>query len=454
MTSSPAGGDAGSIVCVVMTNTPSDATGTVPGPEPSAVSSPAPRAAPVPAPAGRPSTATAVVWDEALLGYKFSTAHPMAPVRLDLTHRLSQALGLFDRPGVSLIKPEVASDEVLASVHDLEYIRAVRAVSTGEMAEDLERGLGNDDNPVFPHIHEASARILGGSVAAAEAIWAGEVRHAVNFAGGLHHASRGKASGFCIYNDCAAAIQRLLDRGAERVAYVDLDAHHGDGVESIFWNDPRVLTISVHETGISLFPGSGFANDSGGPEALGSAVNVALPPGTGDAGYLRATHAVVPQLLRAFDPQVLVTQHGCDGHGEDPLTNLRMSVEGQRQLALDAADWARDFAGDRWLATGGGGYSPFSVVPRTWTHLVAAATGQPLRTSTVIPQSWRDYAARAAGLGPGEGMAGIPDTMSDGVDVWWRSWEVGYDPSDPVDQTIMATRKEIFPYHGLDPWFD
>ncbi|WP_413544052.1 acetoin utilization protein AcuC [Citricoccus nitrophenolicus] len=409
-----------------------------------------------PAPSGEaaPLGSAAVVWDDALLQYRFSAAHPMAPVRLDLTYRLSAAFGLFDRPGVQLLTPEVASDELLASVHDPEYIRAVRAVSTGERDADLERGLGTEDNPVFPDIHESSARILGGSVSAAQALWTGQVRHAVNFAGGLHHAARGRASGFCIYNDCAAAIQRLLDLGAERVAYVDLDAHHGDGVESIFWNDPRVLTISVHETGVSLFPGSGFANDAGGPQALGSAVNVAVPPGTADSGYLRAVHAVVPQLLQAFRPEVLVTQHGCDGHHTDPLTNLRMSVEGQRQLALDAADWARDYAGDRWLATGGGGYSPFSVVPRTWTHLVAAATGQPVKAGAAIPAEWREYAAQAAGLGPEDGLDGIPATMSDGVDVWWRSWEVGYDPSDAVDQTIMATRKEIFPYHGLDPWFD
>jgi acetoin utilization protein AcuC len=401
-----------------------------------------------------PAVPTAVVWDEALLGYEFSPAHPMAPVRLDLTHRLAEAFGLFERPGVRVLTPPVASDGLLATVHDPDYIRAVREVSDGGTAEHLERGLGSEDNPVFPRMHEASARILGGSVAAAEAVWTGQVRHAVNFAGGLHHAHRGRASGFCIYNDCAAAIQRVLDLGAERVAYVDLDAHHGDGVESIFWDDPRVLTISVHETGVSLFPGTGFANDSGGADALGGAVNVALPPGTGDAGYLRAVHAVVPQLLRAFDPQMLVTQHGCDGHQQDPLTNLRMSVEGQRQLALDAAVWARDLAGDRWLATGGGGYSPFSVVPRTWTHLVAVASGEPIRATAPIPMPWREHAARAAGLAPDEGLAGIPETMSDGADVWWRSWEVGYDPSDAVDQSIMATRKEVFPYHGLDPWFD
>lgn len=393
---------------------------------------------------------TAVMWDEVLLSYKFSEAHPMAPVRLELTHALAEQLDVFEAQNIQLVTPPEATDEQLQLVHSPEFIQAVRSCSCGDGTDRQDLGLGTEDNPVFEGLHAAAARIAGGSMRAAEMIWSGEVQHAVNFAGGMHHAHRGSASGFCIYNDCALAIQRLLDLGAERVAYVDLDAHHGDGVESIFWDDPRVLTISVHETGISLFPGTGFANNAGGQDALGAAVNVALPPGTGDSGFLRSVHAVVPQLLQAFDPQVLVTQHGCDGHRDDPLTNLMMSVDGQRQLVLDAADWARDFAQDRWLATGGGGYSPFTVVPRTWTHLIGAAAGHPIPSGTALPATWREQAATRGGLELDE----MPTTMGDSADVWWRSWEVGYDPSDAVDQTIMATRKEIFPYHGLDPWFD
>ena len=156
---------------------------------------------------------------------------------------------------------------------------------------------------------------------------------AVNFGGGMHHASRDRASGFCIYNDAALAVQRLLDGGVRRVAYVDVDAHHGDGTQSIFWDDPRVLTISLHESGLTLFPGTGFANEIGGPNAQGSAVNVALPAGTGDAGWLRAFHAVVPQLIGAFEPEVIVSQHGCDSHRLDPLTHLNISVDGQREAA-------------------------------------------------------------------------------------------------------------------------
>ncbi|WFP17962.1 acetoin utilization protein AcuC [Citricoccus muralis] len=400
---------------------------------------------------------TAVMWDESLLRYRFSDTHPMAPVRLELTHALAGHLGVLDAPTVTVLTPPMATDEQLSAVHDADYIQRVREASQldadgeGLGAERLEEiGLGTDDCPVFSDLHSSSARIAGGSLAAAEALWSGDYQHVVNFAGGMHHAHREKASGFCIYNDAALAIQRMLDLGAERVAYVDLDAHHGDGVESIFWDDPRVLTVSLHETGVALFPGTGFANDIGGTGAEGSAVNVALPAGSNDAAYLRAVHAVVPQLLRAFSPDVLVTQHGCDGHGRDPLADLQLSVDGQRQLMLDARDWAYDYAGDRWLALGGGGYSPFDVVPRAWTHLIAIAAGHPVARAEPLPDAWLALASQRSGMDLDE----LPETMHDAVDVWWRSWEVGFDPADPTDQSVMATRKAVFPLHGLDPWFD
>lgn len=404
---------------------------------------------------------TAVMWDDALLRYRFNETHPMAPVRLELTHALAEQLGALE--SVELISPPPATDDQLRRVHDADYITQVRAAAefcsvtdadddhrAAALAAQEAIGLGTEDCPVFADLHSSSARIAGGSLVAAEAVWSGDYRHVVNFAGGLHHAHRNKASGFCIYNDPALAIQRLLDQGAERVAYVDLDAHHGDGVEAIFWDDPRVLTISLHETGIALFPGTGFANDIGGESARGSAVNVALPAGSGDAAYLRSVHAIVPQLLCAFAPDVLVTQHGCDGHYRDPLADLRMSVDGQRQLMLDARDWAVDYAQDRWLALGGGGYSPFDVVPRVWTHLVAIASGHPIHPAEPLPQSWLDLVVERSELDREE----LPETMHDSVDVWWRSWEVGFDPADATDQSVMATRKEIFPLYGLDPWFD
>ena len=196
-------------------------------------------------------------------------------------------------------------------------------------------------------------------------------------------------SGFCVYNDLAVAISWLLANGAERIAYVDVDVHHGDGVQQIFYNDPRVLTVSLHETPAVLFPGTGFPYEIGGPGALGSAVNVALPAGTGDSGWLRAFHAVVPQALRAFQPQILITQHGCDSHQHDPLADLELTVDGQRASYLALAELADELCEGRWVSTGGGGYSITNVVPRAWTHLLAIVGGQPLPPETPTPQRWR-----------------------------------------------------------------
>lgn len=381
------------------------------------------------------------------MGYRFSESHPMHPSRLELTMRMIEGLGILERENISLLAPRIASVEELATVHDRDYIAAVQYAGDHPGEVNEERGLGTEDDPVFADIHAASARLAGGSLQAADSVLTGRALHVVNFAGGMHHAARGRASGFCIYNDAALAIKRLLDQGTRRVAYIDVDAHHGDGTQSIFWDDPRVLTISLHESGMSLFPGTGFANETGGPQALGSAVNVALPPGTADAGWLRAFHAVVPQLVAAFGPEVIVSQHGCDGHRRDDLSNLRLTVDGQRQNALDIADLAHRHCEGRWIATGGGGYNLIEVVPRAWSHLVAIAGGQPVPLRTPVPPRWLDYVRDRYGV---EG----PAAMNDDVDLWWRSWEVGYDPADAIDRTIMATRKEVFPVFGLDPWFD
>ena len=382
-----------------------------------------------------------------MMAYRFSETHPMHPLRLDLTARLCRELGLFGRENVTLIEPHVASDDELAAVHERGYIAAVHEVSANPEVPHAERGLGTEDNPAYAGIHEASARLAGGSLDAADAVLGERALHVVNFGGGMHHAAAGKASGFCIYNDAALAIERLLAGGVQRVLYIDVDAHHGDGTQSIFWDDPRVMTISIHETGMSLFPGTGYANEIGGPRAAGTAVNLAVPPHTGDAAWLRAFHAVVPQLATAFGPEVIVSQHGCDGHRDDDLTNLRLSIDGQRQNALDIAELADRLCGGRWIATGGGGYNTTSVVPRAWSHLVAIASGKPVPLRTAVPQPWREYV---------HGRYGIwtPETMGDDAELWWRSWEVGYDPADPVDRSIMSTRKEVFPLHGLDPWFD
>jgi acetoin utilization protein AcuC len=389
-----------------------------------------------------------VVWDTDFTRYDFGPSHPMAPLRLDLTARLCDALGLFsDRGRVLVAGAAPADDALLETVHDPAYVAAVRHASLEPGDADQARGLGTEDDPAFLGMHEASARIVQGSVDVAEAVWSGQAQHGVNFCGGLHHAMRARASGFCVYNDVAVAIQRLLDLGARRVAYVDVDVHHGDGVQSIFWDDPRVLTVSVHESGRVLFPGTGFADEVGGPHAHGYAVNVALPPGTGDAAWLRAVHSVVPSLVRGFAPDVLVTQHGCDSHFLDPLAHLAVSLDAQRAVQVMLHELAHSAADGRWVALGGGGYEIVDVVPRSWAHLVGVAAHTPVSPQAAVPPAWLDHVLRLMGR-PG------PAHMGDGRDPSFRSWELGYDPDDAVDRAVMRTRKAVFPIHGLDPWFD
>ena len=224
-------------------------------------------------------------------------------------------------------------------------------------------------------------------VAAAQAVVAGDSDHGVNISGGLHHAMPDRASGFCVYNDPAIAIAWLLTQGVERVAYVDIDVHHGDGVQAIFWDDPRVLTISLHESGRTLFPGTGFAAEIGGPNARGTrAQRRRSRRGRATRSWHAAFDAVVPAALRRFAPEYLVTQHGCDTHALDPLANLLLTVDGQRSAHAKVHDLAHEVCDGRWLAVGGGGYELVQVVPRSWTHLLAIATGEPLDPRRPLPR--------------------------------------------------------------------
>jgi acetoin utilization protein AcuC len=398
-----------------------------------------------------------VAWDERLTDYHFGPDHPLAPVRVELTMRLAHEFGLWRQPGVTLAAPAPAAGAELGLVHDEQYVTAVEAVSrwaehpdaTGglkgtQLRAALTFGLGTEDNPVFPGMHEASALVAGATLAAARAIWSGEARHGASIAGGMHHAMAAHASGFGVYNDPAIAIAWLLEHGAERVAYVDIDAHHGDGVQTAFYADPRVLTISLHQHPATLFPFTGLPAETGAPGAEGSAVNVALPAGTGDASWLRAFHAIVPPLLRQFRPQILVSQHGADTHRLDPLAHLELSIDGQRAAHAAIHALAHGLAGGRWLFTGGGGYDLVRVVPRTWTHLLAEAAGQPIDPATRTPVPWREYVARRMCLP-------APAHMTEGASAEFAPFESGYDPGDPLDRAIMATRNAVFPLHGLMP---
>ena len=383
-----------------------------------------------------------VVYDPSLGEYDFGPSHPMAPLRVDLTMRLADEIGVLGR-GLRVVPAPMATEDQLLTVHSAAYIEAVERAARSQ-EPDLAHGLGTEDDPVFPAMHHASAHIAGASIEACRQVLSGESLHAANIMGGLHHAMRDRAAGFCIYNDVAVGIQWLLDQGVERIAYVDVDVHHGDGVERAFWNDPRVLTISLHETGQMLFPGTGFANETGGPDAVGSAANLALPPGTADHGWLRGFHAVVPDLVREFAPQILVTQQGCDSHTEDPLAHLMLTVDGQRAAYLALHQLAHEVTGGKWVAFGGGGYAVVEVVPRAWTHLLAILSGHPLDPWTQTPEGWREHIERLLG-------AVAPRRMTDGREPSFRDWAMGYDPATWLDRQINATRTAVFPLHGLDP---
>jgi acetoin utilization protein AcuC len=334
-----------------------------------------------------------VAWDDALLAYDFGPEHPLRPQRVELTVALAAACGLLEP--ATIVRPGPPPGAALARVHDLDYLAAVQAASPDGRAVP-RHGIGTDDTPPFPGMHEASALVCGATLAAAGAVHDGSALHAFSPAGGLHHAMAGRASGFCVYNDPAVAIAWLLDQGAGRIGYVDVDVHHGDGVERVFADDPRVLTISLHETGRILFPGTGFPDEIGEGEARGSIANLPLPPWTTDDLYLAAFDVLVPPLLRAFQPEILVTQLGCDSHYGDPLAHLALTVGAYRALAERFHGLAHTITEGRWLATGGGGYQWAEVVPRAWSTYLAEMVGVDLPAE--LPEGYRRMVAERYGV--------------------------------------------------------
>ncbi len=338
--------------------------------------------------------------------YDHGPHHPLRPERVLLTWELIDAYGLSRGPGVVSLSCEPADDATLELVHTPAFLDATKRAGAGEDGAWSRFGYGPGDNPIFDRMHEAGALVAGATLAAARAVWAGDVEHAFNATGGLHHAMAARASGFCVYDDPAVAIAWLLQEGAERVAYVDVDVHHGDGPQAIFYDDPRVLTVSLHQYApeAGFFPGTGGADERGGPDAVGTSVNVPLRPGTGDEGWLAAFDQVVPDVVARFGPDVLVTQLGCDTHGTDPLAHLELTTAAYRETAARLHALAHDEAGGRWVATGGGGYRWATVVPRAWTIYFAEMSGA--RPPDAIPQPWLVRARDLWG-------ADVPTTLSD-----------------------------------------
>jgi acetoin utilization protein AcuC len=384
---------------------------------------------------GRVTGQVTVVWDDALAAYDLGPTHPLRPDRVVLTVELSRALGLLDQ--ATVVAPSQVTGTDLARVHDLDYLAAVQAASA-DGRELPSYGLGPGDTPAFPGMHEASALVCGATIAAAEAVRSGGALHSFSPAGGLHHAMRNRAAGFCVYNDPAVAIAWLLDQGVERIAYVDVDVHHGDGVEAAFADDPRVLTISVHESGRYLFPGTGFAHEVGSGPAQGSIANLPLPPSTTDDLYLPAFDALVPALMRAFEPDILVSQLGCDSHYTDPLAHLGLTMGAYQGLASRLHDLAHTVTKGRWIATGGGGYQWASVVPRAWSAYLADMLG--VQLPEMLPPAFVELVAERYEID-------LDPRMGDEV-VALRTEHRGAVESQ-IGRAIDIARQALFPLHGL-----
>ena len=344
-------------------------------------------------------TRTAFVHTEGMLAYDLGDDHPLSPVRRQLAIELIKAYGLTEAPGVHLVTPRTATDEEIERVHAPAYVRAVKRYSADPgLAASWEAGqwglAAAGDTPAFAGMHEAAAALCGASIAAAMEVWEGRADQAFSAGGGLHHAFANRAAGFCIYNDCAVAIRALLDAGAERVAYIDVDVHHGDGTQWIFYEEPRVLTCSVHESGRYLFPGTGGLAERGSGAGVGTSVNVPLPAFSGSGPYLRAVEEVIAPAVRAFKPDVIVSQNGADPHHADPLAHLQVTMDAFPRLYRALHDLAFDAAGGRWIALGGGGYT-FDVVPRAWALLFAEMVGADLPEE--LPPAWLDLARERVG---------------------------------------------------------
>jgi len=373
---------------------------------------------------------TALVHSEEWWRFDYSPEHPLRMERLGMTWRLMEAYGLTSGPKLKVLTPEPASVEAITRFHSREYIEILRAVSAGDWVPHAARyGLGAGDNPIFPGLWEAALLVAGGSLLASQLVLDNEVARVFHFAGGLHHAMPERASGFCYVNDAVLAIMELRRRDL-KVAYVDIDAHHGDGVQFAFYADPRVLTISSHERGDRLFPGTGFVEEMGEGEGLGYSVNLPLQPYTDDAVYEPAFEAVVPPLLRAFEPDVVVLQLGIDSHRTDPLTHLAWTVQGFAKIVARLLELS-----PRVVALGGGGYD-LPNVARAWTAAWAAMNGAELPAE--IPRAChKDLSTH--GL----------KTMR----LWDPPLELPADTrqwaEDFAMRQVKAIREHIFPLHGL-----
>lgn len=360
-----------------------------------------------------------------LLRYDFGPNHPLRPERISAGLSLLETCRLWEPAGESIVVSPAPVSE-LETVHDPAYMSAVDQAGSGTYPRRAlaEHGLTGSDNPPFPDMHHASSVVVGATVAAARAVISGQLAHAFSPAGGLHHALRGRASGFCIYNDAAVASAILLREYGARVLYVDLDCHHGDGVQWIFYDAPEIFTLSFHESGRFLFPGTGGVEERGGGPGRDFCLNFPFVPFTRDDSWQRALHALLPAVTEGFRPDIILSNHGCDTHVWDPLTHLSLTTASFVEGAALVHRLAHEYCAGRWVAVGSGGYDWRRVVPRSWAILWAEMSGRPLPDS--LPQSWRDRWL-------GEAEEPRPGQLLD---------DIAVSPPTPRQQEIVAANDE------------
>lgn len=329
------------------------------------------------------------IFSEDQLGYKFSETHPFNQKRLVLTIDLLKKMNAL--PDDLIVPARIATDEELLLAHDERYIDIVKKASVGQVTPEAGEsyGIGTEDTPIFENMHEASARLVGGTLTAVDYVMEGKAQHALNLGGGLHHGFRGKASGFCIYNDSSVAINYLKSKYNARVLYIDTDAHHGDGVQWSFYDDPDVCTVSIHETGRYLFPGTGNINERGSGLGYGTSFNFPIDAFTEDESFLEIYRTSMKEIIEFFKPDVILTQNGADAHYLDPLTHLYGTMNIYKEIPKIAHELAHEYCEGRWIAVGGGGYDIWRVVPRAWSLIWMEMNNIPF-PSGKLPESWME----------------------------------------------------------------
>ena len=372
-------------------------------------------------------TRTAFIYNADAVQYDLGQHHPFKAVRPELVKSLLELSGLT----LELTRSQPATLEEIRRVHSSAYVtRVIRASSGEDVPDALQYGIGTSDTPIFARMHEATAGVAGATLTAARLVSSGVVTRALNIAGGLHHAQAGMGSGFCVYNDLSIAIADLVGSGL-RVAYLDVDAHHGDGVQWLHYDHPNVLTISLHETGRYLFPGTGYTHELGRGAGLGYSLNLPLEPYTQDDSYLDCLTRILEPALAWFSPDVLVLQGGADSHQFDPLADLSLTTQGYAAVYRLAVQMANQYAGGRIVATGGGGYATYTAVPRVWAELYAALSE--ITLPETVPSAW--LAAWQA-----QSDAVLPRTMRDAPLSIPRQLEIERSNSSTVKQLLELWR--------------